>query len=55
MSTARLQVPCHRKLARGFDADVARRLVATNWIRTVCWSLRLLIALGLLSITATRT
>ena len=35
--------------------DVARRLVATNWIRTVCWSLRLLIALGLLSITATRT
>jgi hypothetical protein len=55
MSTALLQVPCHRKLARGFDSDVARRLVATNWIRTVCWSLRLLVALTLLAITATRT
>ena len=55
MSTALLQVPCHRRLARGFDADVARRLVATNWIRTVCWSLRLFVALALLAITATRT
>jgi hypothetical protein len=55
MSTALLQVPCHRKLARGFDPDVARRLVATNWIRTVCWSVRLVVALALLAITATRT
>ena len=54
MSTALLQVPCHRKLARGLDSDIARRLVATNWIRTVCWSLRLLVALALLAITATR-
>ena len=51
MSTALLQVPCHRKLARGFDPDVARRLVSSNWIRTVCWSLRLLVALGLLDVT----
>jgi hypothetical protein len=43
-----LQVPCHRTLERGFDPAVARRLVATNWIRTVCWSLRLLVALALL-------
>ena len=54
MSTALLQVPCHRKLAHGFDSDIVRRLVATNWIRTVCWTLRLLVALALLSVTATR-
>jgi hypothetical protein len=47
ISTALLQVPCHRRLAHGFDADVVRRLVATNWIRTVCWTLRLLVALAL--------
>jgi hypothetical protein len=55
MSTALLQVPCHRKLAHGFDPDVARRLVATNWIRTVCWSLRLLVAVALLGVAATGT
>ena len=48
MSTALLQVPCHRRLARGFDQGTLRRLVATNWIRTVCWSLRLAVALALL-------
>jgi hypothetical protein len=53
MSTAVFQVPCHRKLAHGFDKDVARRLVGTNWIRTVGWSLRLVVAFALLAITAT--
>ena len=40
LSTAFLQVPCHSKLGIAFDADVHRRLVGTNWIRTVCWTLR---------------
>ena len=39
-STALLQIPRHRALARGFDAGVHRTLVSTNWIRTVAWSLR---------------
>ncbi|MDX2474924.1 MAG: hypothetical protein QNL91_14615 [Candidatus Krumholzibacteria bacterium] len=39
-STACLQVPCHRRLAAGFDADEHRRLVAGNWIRTAAWTLR---------------
>ncbi len=39
-STALLQVPCHMRLRRGFDRAVIRRLVATNWIRTVAWSIR---------------
>lgn len=46
-STALLQVPCHRRLARGFDAAAHRRLVRTNWIRTVAWSLRGVVALAL--------
>lgn len=49
LSTALLQVPCHRRLERdGFDAFCARRLVRTNWIRTAAWSARSVIALALL-------
>ena len=48
-STFLLQVPCHRALERGFDARAASRLVATNWIRTVAWSLRSCVALALLA------
>lgn len=40
LSTAALQVPMHRRLADGFDAAAHRRLVATNWLRTIGWSLR---------------
>jgi len=40
ISTALLQVPSHRDLGGGFDARVHRRLVATNWIRTVAWTAR---------------
>lgn len=40
LSTAFLQVPCHSKLNIAFDEDVHRRLVSTNWIRTICWTLR---------------
>lgn len=40
LSTSLLQVPCHRHLSRGFSETVHHRLVVTNWIRTVAWSLR---------------
>lgn len=40
VSTIGLQVPAHGRLSSGFDAAVARRLVRSNWIRTVGWSLR---------------
>lgn len=40
VSTFTLQVPCHARLARGFDPEVHRRLVSTNWIRTVAWTAR---------------
>jgi hypothetical protein len=40
ISTALVQVPCHDRLQRGFEETVHRRLVRTNWVRTVAWSLR---------------
>lgn len=40
ISTFAIQVPLHQKLESGFDRELHRRLVSTNWIRTVCWSLR---------------
>jgi hypothetical protein len=40
-STAALQVPRHEALATGgFDAAQHAGLVATNWIRTVAWTVR---------------
>ena len=47
-STQFLQVPCHKKLAVGFDRDVHQRLVKTNWIRTVFWSFRSCLVIGML-------
>ena len=49
LSTALLQVPIHRRLARGFEAAPHRRLVRTNWIRTVLWSARGAVAMGILA------
>ena len=50
LSTALVQVPLHRRLERhGFEESTWRRLTASNWIRTIAWSLRaLLLALLLL-------
>jgi hypothetical protein len=43
LSTFLLQVPCHNKLQAGFDEAIIRRLVKTNWIRTILWSLKLIV------------
>ncbi|MEM1225579.1 MAG: hypothetical protein AAGJ40_07770 [Planctomycetota bacterium] len=48
VSTAVLQVPCHERLARGFDADAYQKLVSTNWIRTFAWTCRAVLMTGLL-------
>lgn len=48
VSTALLQVPAHRKLAAGYDADVHRRLVRTNWIRTAAWTARAVLVVAAL-------
>jgi len=52
LSTAILQVPLHRKLELGgYDASVIRRLVATNWVRTLAWSARAVLVLWALALS----
>ena len=41
--TALVQVPQHRRLAQGYDAELQRRLVNGNWSRVLLWSLRALL------------
>ena len=45
ISTLFLQIPYHNKLSSKFDKNVIMMLVNTNWIRTICWSLRGIIVL----------
>lgn len=40
LSTAIWQAPMHTRLANGRDDAVIRRLVLTNWVRTLAWSAR---------------
>ncbi|MDH4146570.1 MAG: hypothetical protein OEY23_15535 [Acidimicrobiia bacterium] len=51
-STIWLQVPAHAVLLDGHDRSVTRRLVSTNWIRTVGWSARSMVA-ALMLVAAT--
>lgn len=39
-----VSVPRHNLLATGFDAAVIDSLVATNWLRTIAWTGRALVA-----------
>ena len=47
LSTAFVQVPLHASLQRD-DAAAIRKLVAGNWLRTVAWSARAIVAVALL-------
>lgn len=40
VSTFWLQVPCHEQLLRASSPAPCKRLVRTNWIRTVAWTIR---------------
>jgi hypothetical protein len=52
-STFGIQVPLHRRLADGFDARVHRLLVRSNWVRTLSWSLRAVLAVAMAVIAGT--
>jgi hypothetical protein len=39
-STLFLSVPLHARMASSPQADTGRRLVSTNWPRTIAWTLR---------------
>ena len=46
LSTFQLSVPCHDRLHRfGYDLATIRRLVRTNWVRTLLWTIMLAITL----------
>ena len=47
LSTIFLQVPLHKKLSQGYEREVVRKLVATNWIRTIRWTIRAAIAVAI--------
>ena len=49
-STLLFQIPYHNKLSSMFDENVLVMLIKTNWIRTICWSLRGIIVLIMLDI-----
>ncbi len=34
------QVPIHTRLSKAFDVAAYRRLLASNWVRTIGWTLR---------------
>jgi hypothetical protein len=48
-ATIFVSVPRHNLLAAGFDAAVIDSLVATNWVRTIAWTLRALLAASLIA------
>ncbi len=47
LSTVFLQIPLHKKLSKGYEREVVRKLVATNWIRTIGWTVRAAIAVAI--------
>lgn len=49
LTTLVVQVPIHRGLSDAKSAAAINRLVATNWLRTLGWSLRGLMALLILA------
>jgi hypothetical protein len=48
-STAFFYAPLHTRLADGFDERLHRRLVTTNWLRTIAWTARGLAAAWMLT------
>lgn len=49
LSTALLQIPRHKSLGAGFDDGAWKALVVSNWVRTIAWSLRGLLALWMVA------
>ncbi len=52
MSTVWLQVPRHAELSNGYDDVALRRLVRSNWVRTIGWSGRCAIAIVLVLVAS---
>lgn len=50
--TALVSVPCHERLAEGFEADAHRRLVRSTWLRTIGWTVRAGLAVAMVAAAA---
>ena len=48
LSTFLIQVPLHRSLSKAYDSQNIYRLVHTNWIRTLIWTIRSFILISVL-------
>jgi beta-glucosidase len=50
LSTYLLQAPIHTRLMNGFDGRLIRRLIVSNWLRTLAWTARgILVSLTLMN------
>ena len=45
-STFAIQVPIHNKLSIMYNETNIRRLIKTNWIRTIAWTIKLFVILN---------
>jgi hypothetical protein len=52
-TTVFFSVPAHTILGRGYNAEAHHRLVNTNWIRTIGWTVRAGLAAYMLSLFVT--
>lgn len=48
--TVTINLPQHTRLAAGFDEVIHQAMVATNWIRTIAWSLRAALVIYILDL-----
>ncbi len=53
LSTAFFQVPMHLRLMKEVNPPLIKKLIRTNWIRTIAWTLRMIIMWVLLNPSAT--
>lgn len=47
LSTFLIQTPIHQELEFGLSPDLITKLILTNWIRTLGWSIRIILILKL--------
>jgi hypothetical protein len=49
LATVSLSVPAHNSLSQGFTRSAYMRLVNTNWVRTIGWSTRAILAFAMIA------
>jgi len=48
LSTFLIQMPLHGKLNKGYNSFIIKKLVNSNWIRTMLWTMRCVLLIGVL-------